>query len=298
MKKIDLTDKELMNFIGQQESQEVGDFSSYSERVANHLRSGARLIGDKLPWAKTHDYVRCGEGQLSIWAGINGHGKSELVTNVMTHFMLNGRKVLIASMEMKPEEILTSVCSQAAGCEPSVKFSQGLLNDLSETGFIYECEGRVKKERMLGLVHYAGSELKIDHMVIDSLTMCVNRDDYEGQAEFCNNLRAAAKQWNMHIHLVVHMRKGESESKMPNKYDIRGAGEISDLTDKLFIVFRNKQREKNQEKFGDQPGVWLALEKNRQDGDEANFGLYFHKQSKQFTAFENKTMNLFRGNKV
>ena len=86
------------------------------------------------------------------------------------------------------------------------------------------------------------------------------------------------------------------------KFDIRGAGEISDLADKVFVVFRNKQREQHlayqnnnlayDDKFLEQPDVWLKLVKNRQDGTELNFGLYFHKESMQFTNLENKVMPL------
>ena len=83
---------------------------------------------------------------------------------------------------------------------------------------------------------------------------------------------------------------------------IRGAGEIADLADKVFVVFRNKQREKalalrdnnlpHDEKFINQPDVFLKLVKNRQDGTELDFGLYFHKESMQFTSREGRAMPL------
>ena len=46
------------------------------------------------------------------------------------------------------------------------------------------------------------------------------------------------------------------------------------------------------EKFLNQPDVYLKLVKNRQDGTELDFGLYFHKESMQFTSREGKAMPL------
>ena len=304
MNKIDLTDKELLSFIGRQESQEIGTFDSYGERLLHHMSHGHGLVGDKLPWSKTHDSVRLGESQLSIWSGINGHGKTLLLSNVCTHLMARGRRVLIASMEMKPEETLQWMCSQAAGCTPSKEFAKGWLDRMKEVGHIYDCLDKVPQERILGLAHYAGQELDINHLVIDSLTMCgVGREDYAQQAEFVNQLRAAAKINRMHIHLVCHMRKGADENERVGKFNIRGAGEITDLADKVFVVHRNKIREQalmyksvgkphDEKCLEEQPDVYLNLVKNRQDGTEKNFGLYFHKDSMQFTSIEGKPMPL------
>tara|TARA_R100000458_G_scaffold23317_1_gene20847 strand:- start:4411 stop:5352 length:942 start_codon:yes stop_codon:yes gene_type:complete len=302
MNKIDLTDKELLSFIGKQESQEIGGFDSYGDRLEHHMSHGYGLVGDKLPWSKTHSAVRLGEGQMSIWSGINGHGKTLMLSMVCTHLMARGRRVLVASMEMKPEETLLWMCTQAAGCKPSKEFAHSWV-ERNKDSFIYDCLDKVPQERILGLVHYAGSELDIDHLVIDSLTMCgVGREDYSQQAEFVNQLRAAAKMHKLHIHLVCHMRKGSDENEQVGKFSIRGAGEIADLADKVFVVFRNKQREQHlaykenkipfDEKFINQPDVWLKLVKNRQDGTELNFGLYFHKDSMQFTSIEGRPMPL------
>ena len=303
LNKGDLTDTEILSFIGKQESQEIGSLDAYTDRLTHQISHGHGLVGDMLPWSKTHNAVRLGKGQLSVWSGINGSGKTLMTTMLMASLMAQGKKIMIASMEMKPEETLHWMCSQVAGCKPSTDFAKNWLKKYKDVGYIYDCLDKVPQERILGLVHYAGQVLKIDHLVIDSLTMCgVGREDYSQQAEFVNMLRGSAKMYGLHIHLVCHMRKGSDENAQVGKFDIRGAGEISDLADKVFVVFRNKQREQHlaykkngipfNEKFLDQPDVWLKLVKNRQDGTELNFGLYFHKESMQFTSFENRPMDL------
>ena len=36
--------------------------------------------GAKLPWSKAENLVRFGKGEVTLWIGINGHGKSLTVS--------------------------------------------------------------------------------------------------------------------------------------------------------------------------------------------------------------------------
>ena len=315
MKELKVSDKELNEYlalVGQQESNQIVNFSAMDGRLEDFMENYVALNGDKLPWSCTHQDVALGKGQLSIWGGINGHGKTLMLTQVMAS-LLYKRRILIASMEMKAEETIKWMATQSAGCEPGKQYVMNFLKEYGDNGFVYDSLDRTPKNRMLGLAHYAGSELAVDHMVIDSLAMCgVGRDDYAGQHEFIDSLRGAAKRHNFHIHLVCHMRKGESEDSKVGKFEIRGAAEITDLADKLFIVQRNKKKERavrrqasgielrdDEVKVLDQPDSFLSLVKNRQDGEEAVYGFDFYKPALQFVRREDlvngeKAMQLSR----
>lgn len=293
MNKIELSDNELMAFIGQQESAEVIPFDSIIEEVQAYGAQGG-LIGDRLPWGKAGNDVAFGAGELSLWAGINGHGKTVLLNYVMNHMMSKGRKILIASMEMKPRETLYTLCQQSAGCPPSNSYIKQYLTGHKENGYIYDRLGKVPQHAIIGLCYYAKT-LGVNHIVVDSLTMCgIGRENYDEQAEFVGQLRAAAEVNGLHAHLVCHMRKGEDEKRPVGKFDIRGAGEISDLADKVFIVWRNKEKEHHAQareqgldykpEIADSWGCKLKLVKNRQDGTEAVYGLNFDPNSKRYTA--------------
>ena len=65
------------------------------------LVNGVNSVGDKLPWVKTHNMFRFREGELTIWAGVNGNGKS-LVMGQTALWLMRHTPVLIASMEMSP----------------------------------------------------------------------------------------------------------------------------------------------------------------------------------------------------
>jgi len=55
------------------------------------------------------------------------------------------------------------------------------------------------------------------------------------QKTFVEKLKLVADDVQVHVHLVHHIRKGESEHDRPNKFDLKGSGAIADLADQIFI---------------------------------------------------------------
>lgn len=49
---------------------------AWTSDVINHFHNPGDQIGGLLPWSKTHHNIRIRPGELSIWAGVNGHGKA------------------------------------------------------------------------------------------------------------------------------------------------------------------------------------------------------------------------------
>jgi len=139
---------------------------------------------------------------------------------------------------------------------------------------------------------YAAEILKVNHIVIDSLMKCgIRKDDLNMQVIFVDKLCWLAKRTGCHVHLVHHIRKGDKEQKeqkLPGKFDIRGAGEVTDLVDNVFIIHRNKAKEKKikQGKEVDiaEPDAWLTVDKQRHGEWEGVFSLWFNPMNKQYTA--------------
>lgn len=299
---LDLQDlgEDLVQFLGQQESQEIRSADTYVDELADYASHGDQIFGATLPWSKTHGDVRLNPGLLNIWAGVNGSGKSVLVGMVIMWLISKFRQsALIASLEMSPRQTLYRMACQSATCHPSADYARRWAMSLERKLFIYDQMDSIASERILGLVHYAAHELGIQHVVIDSLVKCgLSRDDYAVQARFVDRLQWAAKQYQINVHLVCHMRKGDDERKPGGKFDIRGAAEITDLADNVFILHRNKSKEEVQRKLDnnsnrlpteteqtklDQPDSFLSVEKNREFGIEKKYGLWFHAPSQQFT---------------
>ena len=81
------------------------------------------------------------------------------------------------------------------------------------------------------------NKLGCKHIVIDSLMKCgIGEEDYQAQGDFVDKLCWIAKKYDVHIHLVHHMRKGRSEDDIPDKFDVKGASRITDMVDNLFTA--------------------------------------------------------------
>ena len=299
-------DIDFLAFIGKQESQFIAKASEFGEGVLSRFRGDDSISGDLLPWSKSHQLVALRPGEVSVWAGVNGHGKSQLLGQVCAWNLANS-KWLMASMEMKPAATMYRMIRQMAGMKtPSDQYVNRLLKWTDEKLWIYDQLDTVKAERILGMVHYAAQVLKVNHIIIDSLMKCgIGTDDYNAQKAFVDRLCWAAKTENIHIHLVHHIRKGEKESTIPDKFDIRGAAEITDLVDNVFIVHRNKSKEAKRvtAKFADQifdessePDCTLKIAKQRHGEWEGAFNLWFHPDSYQYVPKpENRPMTFFIG---
>lgn len=243
-----------------------------------------RERGAFLPWRR-FDQIRFPGGQVSVWLGMNGHGKSLLTSAVMLDFMSQGQKVCIASMEMKPEATLKRMLRQATGVQtPSKTTTDQFLKWTDERLLIYDQQGTVDRNEMLAIMRYTASKLGVQHFVLDSLLKCdLAEDDYTAQKRFMDSLTIIARDFDIHVHLIHHTRKPKDETEIPGKYDGRGSGAVMDQADHVFTVWRNKKKEfdKRASKPVDDslPDTILVCDKNRHLGWEGKIGLWVNAET-------------------
>jgi twinkle protein len=293
-------DKELLEFIGQQESQDIGTTTDFAQQIDERLENGRVLRGATLPWNKTHDHIRFAPGQVTIWAGMNGHKKSMLLGQVLM-WMAQEERVGVSSFEMPVVDTMERMVSQAAGCSPSREFAQKWVNWGEGKMWFYDQLDTVPAERVLGSMYYMAKGLGCKHIMIDSLTKCgLPAGDRDAEKRFIDTIAAAAKALDVHIHLVSHVRKPPQggEAYIPNKFDIRGAGELTDLVDNVMIVWMDKKKEALSKKLAaginldgtdteymdKNPDQRLICCKQRHGAWEGTIGLWFDSDSLQFTA--------------
>lgn len=232
-------------------------------------------------WQKTRTKVAFRPGEVSLWAGINGHGKSMFLSQVELDLCYQGERVMVASFEMKPVKQMQRMSRQAyAGRDPTHQFLCDFHQWTDGRLWMYDHVGAVEWRKLIAVMRYAVRTFGITHFVIDSLMKCVRgEDDYNAQKDFVNELCAFAQTHQVHIHLVHHVRKGESEMSAPGKFDIKGAGAITDMVDNVFIVWRNKKAERDGK---GEPTCIVACEKQRNGEYEGKFGFWFHVDSNQY----------------
>jgi energy-coupling factor transporter ATP-binding protein EcfA2 len=61
------------------------------------------------------DWFEFRPGELTVWTGFNGHGKSLLLSQVQLGLMQQGERFVIFSGEMTPEYLLKRMVKQATG---------------------------------------------------------------------------------------------------------------------------------------------------------------------------------------
>lgn len=249
-----------------------------------------------IPWPKAQGKLELRESELSLWNGMNGSGKSEILGFIALRAIKQGRRVCIASMELKPQKLLKRMVRQAAavsGAIPSIPYIKAIQEWLSEGLWIFECTGTAKKEELFKTSRYARKRYGIDLFIVDSLMKCgIAEDDYSGQKLFVEALCDLKNELDFHIALVTHSRKKESEKDQSGKMDIRGSGSISDLADTVINVWRNKIKEEKienpkedddlselEEKY---PDTVLICDKQRNGDWEGKIGLWFCKYTKQY----------------
>jgi twinkle protein len=253
-----------------------------------------------LPWDKTNDAFQFRNGEVTLWAGQNGHGKSLITSQVALSLMGQGERVCIASFEMKPQTTIQRMARMYTGTNPFSPEYQGddginaLESLYDEFGqwtdtrlWLYDQMGTTSAETVIGMARYCAKELKINQIFIDSLMKCVHgEDDFNGQKAFVDECTAIAKDYQCHVHIVHHLRKPKDEMAKPDKHDIKGSGAITDLTDNIMLVWRNKAKEEMQ-KMGkpcqqDDPDEMVYCRKQRNGEDEPSIKLWFNKDAMQF----------------
>jgi len=271
---------------------------SFRQDTIDYLMGTGQTYGATLPWGETHDNIRFRPGEVSLWMGMNGHGKSLLTSQVFLDFIHQGQKVCIASFEMKPKATLARMARQAAmASSPTEAFVHGFIDHAIGKLYLYDKQGNVDAQNLLGIIRYAVRKHGIQQFVIDSLMKCVKgEDDYNGQKDFVNSLCTLAQDENLHIHLVHHSRKLADESQLPGKMDAKGSGAIVDQVDQSFVVWRNKKKEEavragNKDYDLTKPDAILRCDKNRHGEWEGSIGLYFSQGPLHYARHQGRTSN-------
>jgi len=252
----------------------------------------------KMPWLKTQDDFSFRLGEVTLYAGGNGGGKSLITGQIALHLIKQKRKCVIASFEMKPTSTIHRMLRQFAGefiddplTNDREKYIKGLTQRFNQFAgehlYIYDQQGSTTPNQTIAMARYCAVELGIEHIFIDSLMkVCNAEDNFNEQKYFVDELTALARDHNVHIHLIHHIRKLQSEEVQPGKNDIKGTGAITDQVDNVFIMWRNKQKEnrkRNGEKYEeDLPDAYLMCEKQRNGEAQERYGLYYHQGSQQF----------------
>lgn len=254
-----------------------------------------------LPWNKANGKIELRRAELVVVFGINSHGKTHLVDQMMLHGLRQGERAMVASLEYRPGRWLKETIVQAAGLKsgtPTPDYFEAIGKWLGERLWLWGHTGTAKTDKLLEVMDYCYRRYGCRLFVVDSLLKCgIDEDDYTAQKRFIEQLCDFKNATNATVLLVCHARKQQDESRAVGKMDIRGAGAISDLADTVLSIHRNKAKEAERVKAAaearpenrdivSKPDAFLSCSKQRDGGWEGTLGLWFDRGSTQFLEFE------------
>lgn len=294
--KLFVSHKELKDFKSVDYEASIKSPINFQAQFLDRFSADYKFRGDPLPWQKTNDKFRFRENEVTIWTGYSGHRKSMLLGQIAFHLATLGKKSCIASMEMPPHETMARMAIQAIGNNtPTHEAQINFLNYVHEKIYIFDQVGAVSSDLILKMVEYCASELKLNHIIIDSLMKCgMPTDDYTAQKDFIGALTEIAHRYPIHIHLVAHMRKPVTDKNgnphVPNKFEISGGSDIFNQVDNVLVAWTNNKKKKEKEKpegyrdaaILNESEQILSVDKQRNGQYESFVYLEFCERSAQF----------------
>lgn len=226
----------------------VRPVSDFSEQVKADLDPHAPQ--DQSPGLllrKTRRLLHFRPGEVTVWAGYNGHRKSMMTSQAAIDLATQGERVLICSLEMLPWRTMSRMTRQACGmAHPAAALIDKFHSWTNGKLWLFDHMGRIAPARALALCRYFAEVHQGTHIVLDSWMMiCSSEEHLDEQKQFSTDLCRLAQETGLHVHVVAHCRKPSgtgSEEKAPTRYDIRGSGAISDQAANTLIVWMNKKK--------------------------------------------------------
>lgn len=249
--------------------------------------------GYTLPYGKVSDRLHLRPAELTLWSGASGSGKSQILSDCIPHWIKQGSRVCLASLEMKGEQTLRRMVKQTGGVDrPTAQYINQIMGYLDGGLLLYERVGKAGVGPLLEIFDYARAKYGCDQFIIDSLMrLGIAQDDYNGQEKAVFQIVDWTIQHNVHLHLVAHSRKGERGQGAPETEDIKGAMEIGANAFNILTVWRNRRHEEElqaasndaiKKELSEKPGVILNVAKQRNGDFEGKVGLWFDQQTYRY----------------
>lgn len=291
-----------------------------SDYVDNVIRlfypTNDTLIGYHMPYAKLASLLHFRPGEVSLWTGATGSGKSQILADCTVDWIKQGSRICKSSLEMRPHQLLKRMAKQTVGVDrPSEPAIRAAMSFLDQGLLVYELTGKAKVDELLEVFQFARAKYGCDQFIIDSLMrLGIAGDDYNTQEAAIYRIVDWTIANNVHTHLVAHAKKGERErGGAPDAEDIKGAMEIGANAFNILGVWRNRKLEDEKKEADDaaassvgtqahatakaradelagKPGVILNVAKQRNGDFEGKVGLWFDVESYQYrSATDNPT---------
>ena len=192
----------------------------------------------------------CVYGDLNIWTGKRGGAKSSILSQTVIDTVDQGKKVFWYSGELSNARVRHWLETQMCGDNNLETFKNNITGAeekrvpshianilrgwYKDNLYIFGDEGGNSEDDLFEMFEYAYKRYDIRRFIIDNLKTVKfsgGADKYQNQADFVARCKSFCNQFKVHIDLVVHPRKSNSEEMTDE--DIGGSVDIIDLADNV-----------------------------------------------------------------
>lgn len=236
-------------------------------------------------------------GQLSVWTGRRGEGKSTLLGQIMLDAVNQNHTVCVYSGELAKEDFKLSLLQQAAGYLHVTRREESksgkVLFDVDpdvipaidrwwdKRLFLTDIQRKNAhdEDNILKIFEYANRRYGCDIFLVDNVMTAELKHEekigtWRAQSLFTGRLVAFAKRLNVHVHLVAHPRKTDGKIEAD---DVGGSVDITNRADNVFKIERVPEEEIQKAGYS----TLLTVLKNREFGTQARVRLDYNEPSRR-----------------
>lgn len=260
------------------------------KRDANRALSGIRDLDNMIGGFSA--------GELSVWTGKRGEGKSTLLGQILLDAVNQGHRACVYSGETPANKFKLSMLQQAAGyryvCADTVPGTERKFYTVKDEareaidewwrGCLFLTDIRKDnahdEDNILNLFEYARRRYNCDTFLVDNLMTAALKQEaqlgvWQAQSKFVKRLKAFAEGKGVHVHLVAHPRKTGKDTIAAD--DVGGSVDVTNLADNVLKVERVPEEKKTED-----CSTVLTVMKNRQFGELGLVRLDFNECDKRF----------------
>ena len=240
-------------------------------------------------------------GDVSIWTGKRGEGKSTFLSQMLIESVDRGRKVCAYSGELSAARFKNWLYLQTAGGEHIVEKHDAECQKViysvdAETTekinrwydgrfFLYDLgiSAAHDADSILKVFEYAARRWRCSVFLVDNIMTArfksVSESNfYREQSNFVGRLVEFANRQNVHVHVVAHPKKTGGGKAIADSDEVSGIADITNRAANVFSLARVSEEEAERKGYDSV----LSILKNRAYGDRANIGLKFDSKSRRY----------------
>lgn len=242
--------------------------------------------GIKPPVSKLEGLFSLPLRAITIFGAYSGTGKSTFAAQWGLHAASQGRNVAIMSLEM-PADFTLELLSEQSACksEPHLPYVERFAAWANGKIYLHNSTSVISPEAVLNFVRVSKTMLGCDLIIIDPLMMTGMANEVEAERDFITRLSSMARDYEVAILLVHHLRKppsgGMGEKTRPDKSAFLGSTHLTGAAGAVVTLFADpdkREARSNGDPPDDESGAdyYFTVHKQRFASWHGSVGLYQH----------------------